>query len=107
MPSTIGDSSLYSFDSLAKSAPLSPEADSASLNSPWRRTSWSRRDSSAGSMRSGHQILQPFYQLFAPHRLLRAAIEIAHRQRTGGEFVGAEQHRGTRTDSISAPHPPL
>src|SRR5438270_756917 len=50
IPSTIGDSSLYSFDSLAKSAPLSPEADSASRSSPWRRTSWSRRDSSAASI---------------------------------------------------------
>ena len=43
MPSTIGPSSLYSFDSLANSAPPIPAPDSAARSSACRRSSWSKR----------------------------------------------------------------
>ena len=51
MPSTIGPSSLYSFDNLANSAPLSPAPDKR--RSAARRAgaaSWSKRDSSTRSI---------------------------------------------------------
>src|SRR5260370_40314352 len=106
MPSTIGDSSLYSFDSLAKSPPLSPEADRASRSSPWRRTSWSRRDSSAASMPSpsAAERLEPRGQLGERHQGLGAAVEIAERRRALGQLVIADQHRRARADPVGAPH---
>src|SRR5205807_9424120 len=50
MPLTIGSSSLYSFDNFAKSAPLTPAADSAAPSSAWRRSNWSKRDSRTRSI---------------------------------------------------------
>src|ERR1700730_3715409 len=109
MPSTIGLSSLYSFDNRAKSAPVIPVLPSASRSSAWRRTSCSRCPSSDASItRSAGQRLQTGPQLaqrqIHRHLDLLTGVKISQRDHIARDLVLADQHRYPRVDPVSPAH---
>src|SRR5215831_15254846 len=109
MPSMIGSSSLYSFDNLAKSTPVSPLPPRASRSSAWRRTSCSRCASKDDSItRLGVESLETCSQLAQRlvHRdlVLLAAVEITQRDYVTCDFVLADQHCYTCVYMVRPPH---
>src|SRR5215471_15687409 len=109
IPSTIGLRSLYSFDNLAKSTPVSPLPPRASRSSAWRRTSCSRCASRDDSItRLGVESLETCSQLAQRlvHRdlVLFAAVEITQRDYVTCDFVLADQHCYTCVYMVRPPH---
>src|SRR6516225_1522647 len=113
IPSTIGLSSLYSFDNLAKSAPVSWLPPRVSRSSAWRRRSCSKcasRDGSTAAPSSEKDLLVG--QRFESRRqfgkgdfCLLPAAEIAQRRHASCQLVFAQQYGSKRVDPIGPPQP--
>src|SRR5487761_976588 len=104
MPSTMGESSLYSLASFANS-PMRAGSAMAALNSAWRATMRSSL-ASKGVLPaiSASEGREPILERDQRDVGLRAGVEIAHGGLVALQLILAENHGGARFDAIGAAH---
>ena len=107
MPSTIGPSSLYSFDSLANSAPPSAGAGQRRAQLGMSAQELVEAQFEHSVHRSQLIRLEPAGERVERHLALLAAVEIAQRRRAARQLVVAEHDRGAGADPVGPPHAAL